>query len=147
VKEKRSQARDARKARGRADDEIWCVFDRDEHVHFDAAVRRATDNRINVAGSNPCIELWFMLHYEDRMAYIERRHAQACARKWLRCSKALTQDALDSMASRYDEAVKRAKALDRKHRDDGSASRSNPSSDVWRLVNSILGEGGRGPGQ
>ena len=49
---------------GRAD-HIWAVFDRDTHSHFDAAVRECGEKNIQVAYSNPCFELWLVLHYED----------------------------------------------------------------------------------
>ncbi len=137
VRAKKQGQREERRGRGRAYDEIWCVFDVDEHPHLPDAIQRATDNGIKVAVSNPCIELWFILHYEDQTAHIERRSAQAQAQALLQCSKALTQEAFNAMADRYDDAVRRAKFLDKKHRDDGSPSRANPSSEVWRLVDRI----------
>ena len=45
--------------------EYWCVFDRDEHPKVGEALNMAKDNRIKVAYSNPCIELWFVLHCES----------------------------------------------------------------------------------
>ncbi len=46
-------------------DQAWAVFDRDEHHHFDEAVRLCEENGINIARSNPCFEVWLILHYED----------------------------------------------------------------------------------
>jgi hypothetical protein len=46
-------------------DEAWAVFDRDEHMHFDSAVRMCKENGIKVARSNPCFEVWLILHYEE----------------------------------------------------------------------------------
>ncbi|NEE03781.1 RloB family protein [Phytoactinopolyspora halotolerans] len=137
---KKAEARDARRGRGRAHDEIWCVFDRDEHPNFDEAVRLAKDNGINVAVSNPCIELWFVLHYEDQTAYIDRHDAQRRAKAHMGCGKDLTTDAIDALDERYPEAVDRAKKLDAKHAGDGSPSHSNPSTNVWHLVDVIRGE-------
>lgn len=37
----------------------------------------------------------------------------------------------------HGQAMNRARALDGKHRGDGSPPRSNPSTDVWRLVERI----------
>lgn len=50
-------------------DEVWAVFDKDDHDKNDAtrenftnAFREATANDIKVAYSNECFELWFLLH-------------------------------------------------------------------------------------
>src|SRR5437879_2606721 len=39
-------------------DEIWIMFDRDEHPYFIDAINRAKSAGIGVAYSNPCFELW-----------------------------------------------------------------------------------------
>lgn len=52
--------------------ETWCVFDRDAHASFLAALAEARDADIQVAWSNPCFELWLLLHFRDQTAHIER---------------------------------------------------------------------------
>lgn len=49
-------------------DTVYCVFDRDRHTTFDAAVQRTRD--LNAAGqpfvaitSTPCFEVWLLLHF------------------------------------------------------------------------------------
>ncbi len=134
---KRAEARDARKRRGRAHDQIWCVFDRDEHPNFAKAIALADRHGINVASSNPCLELWFILHFEDQTAYLERQAAQRGAEGLLGCSKVLSESALSALADGYDEARRRAVKLDEKHAGDGSPPGTNPSSGVWRLIDLI----------
>lgn len=46
-------------------DEVWAVFDRDEHQHYDEALKLCETNGIKVGRSNPCFEVWLILHYED----------------------------------------------------------------------------------
>jgi hypothetical protein len=135
--DKKQQLYDARHGRGQPYDEIWCVFDVDEHAKFDEAVARAAKSDIRIAVSNPCFELWFILHYEDQTAHIERHPAQARSKELTKCKKILTTKALEDLADRYQDAVKRAKALDKKHERDGSPARSNPSSGAWKLVDRI----------
>jgi hypothetical protein len=137
VKEKKAQLREAKRGGGRPYDEIWCVFDVDEHPHLPDAIQRAEQNGIRVAVSHPCFELWFILHFEDQTAHIERHPAQARAKTLLGCSKVLTEDAHSMLAERYADAVKRARGLDKKHDGDGSPPRSNPSSEAWKLVDRI----------
>lgn len=55
-------------ASGDAYDTVYCVFDRDRHTTFDAAVQRAKD--LSAAGkpliaitSTPCFEVWLLLHF------------------------------------------------------------------------------------
>jgi hypothetical protein len=46
-------------------DEIWAVFDRDAHPKFDEAVNHCEAHGVNVARSNPCFEVWLILHVMD----------------------------------------------------------------------------------
>lgn len=137
VAAQRAEAYDARRGRGRAYDQIWCVFDRDEHPNFESAVDLAARHGIRVAVSNPCIELWFLLHFEDQTAFIDRHEAQARAETILCCSKVLSPAALESLADGYDEARQRAMRLDEKHHGDGSPPGSNPSSGLWRVIDQV----------
>jgi hypothetical protein len=137
IEAQRTEARDAKKGRGRAHDQIWCVFDRDEHAHFARAIALAERHGINLAISNPCLELRFILHFEDHTAHLERHAAQRSAEGFLGCSKVLNGSALSALAQRYNEARGRAIKLDEKHTGDGSPPGSNPSSGVWRLIDLI----------
>jgi hypothetical protein len=122
---------------GRAHDEVWCVFDVDDHPQLAEALAMAREHGIHLAISNPCIELWFLLHFEDQTAYIERRQVQSLAKEKLGCGKRLDDDALGALQEGFEEAKERAQRLDVKHEGDGSGANANPSSGVWRLVDSI----------
>ncbi len=134
VQAKRESARDAARGRGRDYDGVWCMFDRDEHPNLADALDLAFRAGVEVVMSNPCIELWFVLHFEDRTATIDRREAQHRAAELLGCKKNLNAAATDRLYDLFDTARQRATALDAKHAGDGSPPRSNPSSDVWRLI-------------
>lgn len=97
----------------------------------------AREHGIHLAISNPCIELWFLLHFEDQTAYIERRQAQSLAKEQLGCDKRLDDVALEALQQGFGEAKERAQRLDVKHEGDGSGVNANPSSGTWRLVDSI----------
>lgn len=51
-------------------DEVWCVFDKDEvkDKRFNDAIVEAGRCKIKVAYSNPCFELWILLHFECNTA-------------------------------------------------------------------------------
>lgn len=136
---KRRAERDAKKGRGRAHDEVWCVFDNDQHPNIAEALAKAKGTGIGVVLSNPCIELWFVLHFADQTAHIERGDAQRLSRRLLGCDKVLTGSALATLSDLYDDAKQRAQQLDVKHARDGSPPHSNPSSNMWELVDRIRG--------
>jgi len=46
-------------------DRVWAIFDRDEHQKFDEAVDICQANGIGMARSNPCFELWLILHERE----------------------------------------------------------------------------------
>ena len=46
-------------------DQVWAVFDRDEHPRFDEAVALCERHGVHVGRSNPCFELWLILHEQD----------------------------------------------------------------------------------
>lgn len=56
---------------------VWAVFDRDEHPGVPEALQLAAENGIDVAFSNPCFELWPLLHLEDYGAQDHRHALQA----------------------------------------------------------------------
>ena len=121
-------------------DEIWCVFDRDNHPDIKQTINRAQQKQVDVAFSNPCFELWLVIHRQDQTAYIDRHKVKRLARDLgLTEGKAITIEAFNNneLAKAYEDAKRRAKQLDQKHFGDGSPPRSNPSTGVWRLVDSI----------
>lgn len=44
-------------------DEVWAIFDRDEHPHYEEAKQACSGKKIGLAFSNPCFELWLLLHF------------------------------------------------------------------------------------
>jgi RloB-like protein len=128
-----------RRSGGKARDEYWCVFDRDVHPHFKEAVDLARKEGIKLAVSNPCIELWFLWHFDDCNTHIERHEAQRRAKDYLKCDKNLSDDALNQLGhdTRYADASTRARNMEVKHQGDGSPAGSNPSSTMAALIDRI----------
>ncbi len=147
VARKREGDQESRRQRGRAYDGIWCLFDRDEHPNIPEAFELAERHGIQVAMSNPCIELWFVLHFEDRAAFVTRQDAQRRAEHHLGCRKVLDEVATSKLhtKSAFEAARRRAEALEKKHEGDGSPRRSNPSSDVWRFIDHVQAFRASGP--
>jgi hypothetical protein len=56
-------------------EEVWVVFDRDGHPKVSESLNRALQKGVRVAFSNPCVELWFCLHYACSTAERQRDEA------------------------------------------------------------------------
>ena len=56
-------------------DECWCVFDVEwprHHPNLEKALQLADAHGVRVAVSNPCFELWLLLHFQDQTAYLDK---------------------------------------------------------------------------
>ena len=113
------------------DDELWLVVDRDrwtEAMLSRVATECAQDNFMHVALSNPCIELWLLLHLvdatlltpEEQQLWMENRRKSKNADPYLKVR--LRQEMGSYHESSYDAkmliehvevAIARAKALDK----------------------------------
>lgn len=56
---------------------VWAVFDRDDHPNVPEALALAAENKIDVAFSNPCFEVWPLLHLIDYGTQDGRHAVQA----------------------------------------------------------------------
>lgn len=69
---------------GASYDVVYCVFDRDQHAHFNLASQEARDAKFTLARSWPCFEYWLVLHFVyHRRPYTpsgNRSAAQNCVR-------------------------------------------------------------------
>ncbi len=125
-----------RAARSRRDaflrfDEVWCVFDVDEHPHLAAARQQAMDNGIRLAVSNPSFELWALLHFQAQTAYLDRQAARTRLQAYLPGYRKLIP--FERLRSLYRVAVNRALHLERRCESAGMAG-GNPSTGVHLLT-------------
>ncbi|MCP3936882.1 MAG: RloB domain-containing protein [Actinomycetia bacterium] len=128
-----------RKSDGPDFDEIWCAFDTDEHLNIAQAIAEARDAEVKVARSNPCSELWLVLHVEDHNANVHRHDIQRRATDLgLTDGKSICgTEAEETLMANTQSAVDRAQHIDDRHGNDGSPAGENPSSGMWRLVEAI----------
>ncbi|GAA1700025.1 hypothetical protein GCM10009745_53400 [Kribbella yunnanensis] len=120
-------------------DEYWCVFDVEwpqHHPHLDRTLQIAAGNDINVAVSNPCFELWLILHHQDHGAFLDNRAAESLSRRLDgRTGKRI--DASMYLPQRA-EASKRAADLAGRHDQNGALfPDDNPSSSMYKLLKAI----------
>ena len=118
-----------------ADDELWLVVDKDRWT--DAMLSRvatecAQDEYMHMALSNPCIELWLLLHlvdisiltHEEHLQWLENRRKSKNTDPYLKVR--LRQEMGSYHESAYDAqmlivnvemAIERARTLDKNHAD------------------------------
>jgi len=119
-------------------DEVWAVFDRDEHARYSEAVTLCALNHVGAARSNPCFEVWLILHEADYDRPDDHRQVQAWlgrlrpeyqpdGRKLTDCS-----DLLNRLAA----AESRAEAQLERREAEGDAF-GRPSTTVFRLTRAI----------
>jgi hypothetical protein len=115
-------------------DEVWCVFDLDDHPNVPDARQQARDNQIEIALSNPSFELWLLLHFCDQNAHIDRKAALSALKKYI--SKYDKHVPFELLQSRYSQAVNRARLLEKRGIEIGEEG-GNPSTTVYRLTERI----------
>jgi len=115
-------------------DSVWCVFDVDEHPFVPEAKQQAQANAINLAVSNPCFELWFLLHFQDQTAHIERHKVRHLCRDHMPGYEKTPP--CDLMRPHQDGAIQRAMQLENWQESRGNAG-ENPSTGVYRLIQQI----------
>ena len=132
-------ARDARRERDEylKFDSVWCVSDVDEHPRLLEAVDAASRAGIHMAISNPAFELWVLLHFEDRTAFIDRGDAARRLRGYLPAYEKSVD--CSQLIGLYMTARSRAQKLQAMHEANSSKlPDDNPASGVWVLVDALL---------
>ncbi len=121
-------------------DQIYCVFDRDQHHHFDSASAQAKNRGFKLARSWPCFEFWLLLHF----SYPRKPYERTSKSPAENCIEYLRQHfpGYEKSASRVfaqlfnrleDAKLNAANAL----HDARATGEPNPSTEVHLLVESL----------
>ncbi|MDE0332467.1 MAG: RloB family protein [Nitrospinae bacterium] len=119
-------------------DQVWAVFDRDEHPRFDEAVALCERFGVHIGRSNPCFELWLILHEQDHNRAENRHEMQKIfesLRPEYKKDSAKTPDCVN-LVSRVEKAEERSERQLQNHEQGGSPY-GNPSTTVGRLTRAI----------
>lgn len=121
-------------------DEVWCVFDRDDHLKIADAMTQAKhqtdpEGGFEVAFSNPCFELWFLLHFRYSSGH---QHRTAVARELKQKDRIAgydkPMDVYGLLKDKQDDAIGNAKRLRKHHKDCNAGRQENPCTNVDELV-------------
>ena len=131
--------------------EIWVAFDRDDFpkYKFDNAINSANASGFHAAWSNECFELWYLLHFADRVTAVSRKDIYDELTDKLELKKNYTEFkgkegkvlVHEKMAGHSDVklAIRRAKKLYNAFlAAKVPPHRSNPCTTVFELVEKLL---------
>ncbi len=119
-------------------DQAWCVFDADQNSeeNIERAKKLAIAENIKLCLSNPCFELWYILHFR----YFDQRISTSELQDEIKShipNYDKVKDYFDTLLSKRNSAIKNANKLNCKHSELISIS-SNPSTQVVELVKEML---------
>lgn len=117
---------------------VWGVPDVDEHPKLLEARNLAKQHNLNIALSNPCFELWALLHFGEQDAPISRKQAQRNLAKVMPSYNHDRNPVFDFslLRERHSTAVANA-VRGRENRDREGAEAGNPSCNVDQLMEEI----------
>ena len=117
--------------------EVWCVFDRDnfKEKHFKDAFVLARENKIEIAYSIECFEIWFLLHFDYIKSAISRKDYNKKLSKLLHKKyKKNAKDMYNLLKNKQEIAIKNAKKLENNYSNMMKIYDRNPSTTVYKLV-------------
>ncbi|MCL1883291.1 MAG: RloB family protein [Defluviitaleaceae bacterium] len=133
---------------------VWCVSDVDadpntpysqssKNDQLSEYAKEAAVRGFNVALSNPCFEIWFLLHFTYTTGHLQNYDAVV---KKLFASEYLpgyqkNSDIFGVLADKQDTAINHAKKLKVYHAEQGRVDymdcSANPYTNVWEIVESL----------
>jgi hypothetical protein len=139
---------------GKPYDRVWAVFDKDSFTDakFNAAILKANGNDIECAWSNEAFELWYLLHFHNRVTPMPRTDYKDAISRAVNGSPLYVNkrryvyrknDSENySIMNKYgsqEHAIRYARAIEKNYLDQ-SFSKHNPCTKVHRIVLQLMGE-------
>lgn len=129
-------------------DQTFCVFDKDRHTNYQAALERVRQKRLRkdhclqVITSVPCFELWLLLHFRYTTRNFETGQGSICAQVIRELKRDLPDYAKGcrgvyaQLYNRLSTAIKHAKQLEEYCR---QSNTDHPATKVHELVTYLRG--------
>lgn len=132
--------------KGETFDNVYCVFDRDEHACFDKTIdaieRKNPKGVFKAIKSYPCFEYWILLHFKDTDAPFDKCNRYSASSKAERAVLAEFPGYRKNGTTLYQELLGRLQcAVERSKRRLANVMKDgekNPSSEVHNLVLELL---------
>ncbi len=124
---------------------IWLIYDKDDfpndnfdNTQFSINDYNDQDRQFFAAWSNECLELWFVLYFQDLKANVSREQYQTILKKYFDYDKTL-ENLFDILEEKGDinQAILRAKKLYEENKHKNSPSQMAPVTRVYELVEEL----------
>ena len=126
-------------------DEIWIVFDiddeiKDNRIIFESGIKLAQSKKLNLAWSNECFELWFLLHFQDLNSEIPRVDYHKKLKQFCKKEKESFEyhkneeigKLFEILKNKIPIAIKNARQIDT-----GDFTK-NPSTKIYKIVEKLV---------
>ena len=126
------------------EDLAWAVFDGDEHIQKDPnnwhqAIQKAKKENIRLAITNPSIEFWYLIHFQERSSNISQDKAKNHLKQHIPNYDKSGCYYPEPLKKFNQEAIARAKKLDDLAKQNKLPEHSNPCcSGISQLVEMLL---------
>ncbi|MDE7013679.1 MAG: RloB family protein [Kineothrix sp.] len=121
---------------------VWLMYDKDDFPldNFDntqhSALTKKDKRKYKVAWSNECIELWFLLHFQDLTSNVGREKYRHLLRKYCGYEKNMP-NIYDILHDKTNKALARAKQQYESY-GDIAPSKMCPATRVYQLVEELI---------
>lgn len=129
------------------DDVAYCIFDTDvdsnKNTIIEEAIQLAKKNNINIITSSPCIELWFLLHYDYTTANMNNEEVIRKLKKYYPKYKK-NINIYPDIIEKIDLAIDRAKKLEKyqiNNKQRIGTVEANPNTEVYKIVEYLMKKG------
>lgn len=126
------------------DDKAYCIFDTDmkpeKNIKIDEAIKLAKDNNIIPIVSAPCVELWFLLHYEYTTAMISSNDVIERLKKHYPKYEKNCNIYLE-LKDRIDKAIENSKKLEKYQKQNNKKLQTveaNPYTEMYKIVEELM---------
>ncbi|SDG34264.1 RloB-like protein [Sinosporangium album] len=113
--------------------QIWCVLDTELDHGLAERMLAEADGKVMLALSTPCFDFWLLLHREDHRAPFQTAGGAERASKRVMPTWSKGGTKFADFQDGVGDACRRARAAD----PEGKNYMRNPSTSVWRLMQSI----------
>lgn len=126
------------------DDKAYCIFDTDmkieKNMQIDIAIKMAKENNIIPIVSAPCVELWFLLHYEYTTAIISNNDVINRLRKYYPKYEK-NCNIYSEIKDRIDIAIENSKKLEKYQQQNNKKLQTveaNPYTEMYKIVEDLI---------
>lgn len=122
-------------------DQIWCVFDVDHNTEENIQkALKIFNHKIKIALTNPCFELWYLLHFVNQRDRLSCREVKSFLTNYIE-NYDKKDNVFDIILDNRSDAISRSKGLNEMHVNNNIelvSIRSNPSTQVFQIIEYIL---------